>query len=194
MPELAVLSLRARRGQAQALRSGALRIVYYPDPVLLRPAAPVEGTPEDLDEIVAGMRRVMELERGIGLAAPQVGLSKRIVLVNPTGGSEDEVVLINPRITRYYGKKEWGEEGCLSFPQIWASVLRHTMVDVAYVNAEGDDCHLDADGLLARVLQHEIDHLDGQIFVNKMRPADKKTNQARLQELQDRYEALRERS
>lgn len=164
-----------------------MHIVYYPDPVLLNPAAPVDGLPENLDEIVDGMRRVMELERGIGLAAPQVGLSARIMLVNPTGEPEDERILLNPEITRTFGEKVWGEEGCLSFPGIWGEVLRHSDIEVRYTDVEGNEQTLIADDLLARVLQHEIDHLDGKIFVNKMKEADRNRNKARLQELRDRY-------
>ena len=166
-----------------------MHIVYYPDPVLLNPAAPVEELPENLDEIVDGMREVMEMERGIGLAAPQVGLSTRIILVNPTGEPEDEQILINPEITRTFGTKEWAEEGCLSFPGIWGEVMRPSDIEVRYTDLEGNEHTFEAGELLARVLQHEIDHLDGKIFVNKMKEADRNKNKARLQELRDRYAA-----
>lgn len=166
-----------------------MHIVYYPDPVLLNPATPVGELPEDLSEIVDGMRRVMELERGIGLAAPQVGLSRRIILVNPTGEPEDEQILLNPEITRAYGDKVWGEEGCLSFPGIWGEVLRNTDIEVRYTDVAGVEHTMEASDLLARVLQHEIDHLDGKIFVNKMKETDRNRNKARLQELRDRFAA-----
>ncbi len=167
-----------------------LHIVYYPDPVLKRPAAPVGEIPDNIEDIVEGMREVMELEKGIGLAAPQVGLSIRLILVRPGDDPEDELVLINPEITRYKGKKEWGEEGCLSFPGIWGQVLRHPRVEVRYTDLEGAEQTLDAEDLLARILQHEIDHLDGKLFVFKMRPSDRIAAKAQLRDLEERYEIL----
>ena len=168
-----------------------MRIVYYPDPVLMRPAESVDELPENLPEIVDEMRRVMKLERGIGLAAPQVGLSKRLILVNTSGELEDEEILLNPEITRLHGQKEWSEEGCLSFPGIYGSVLRHTHVAVNYHDVDGNPHTMEAEGLPARVLQHEIDHLDGVLFVTKMRPADKILAKQKLKALRDRYDALK---
>lgn len=165
-----------------------MRIVLYPDPVLLKPATPIEELPSNLDEIRDGMRHVMKLERGIGLAAPQVGLSSRLILVNPTGEPEDEMFLLNPEITRFFGEEEWGEEGCLSFPGIYGQVLRHTHVEVSFTDCDGIERQLVAEDLYARVLQHEIDHLDGQIFVNRMRQSDKLLNREPLEELRRRYE------
>jgi peptide deformylase len=166
-----------------------MRIVYYPAPVLLRPAARVEEVPENIEEILAGMREVMELERGIGLAAPQVGLGIQMILVGQTDeDGPEERVLLNPEIIHRSTKKEWGEEGCLSFPGIYGEVLRHLEIEVAYTDLEGQPQTLKADDFLARVLQHEIDHLNGKIFVDKMRPADKLLNRQRLQELVDRFE------
>ena len=168
-----------------------MRIVYYPDPVLLREALPLESPPENFAEIIAGMRHVMKVEKGIGLAAPQIGLSLRLILINETGEEGEEKILINPVIKQRFGKKVWGDEGCLSFPGIWGEVLRHSDVEVSYRNLQFEECSLEAKDLLARVLQHEIDHLDGKIFVTKMREADRKKNRAQLQELKDNYEALK---
>jgi peptide deformylase len=165
-----------------------VRIVLYPEPVLLSSAAPVDALPSNLLEIREGMRHVMKLERGIGLAAPQVGLPSRLILVNPTGEPEDELFLINPEITRSYGEEEWAEEGCLSFPGIYGQVLRHTHVTVRFVDCDGVEQELDAEDLYARVLQHEIDHLDGRIFVDRMTPSDKLLNREALAELRRRFE------
>lgn len=165
-----------------------MRIVLYPDPVLLKLATPIEELPSNLDEIRDGMRHVMKLERGIGLAAPQVGLSSRLILVNPTGEPEDEMFLLNPEITRFFGEEEWGEEGCLSFPGIYGQVLRHTHVEVSFIDCDGIEQQLVAEDVYARVLQHEIDHLDGRLFVNRMRPSDKLLNREALEELRRRYE------
>jgi peptide deformylase len=165
-----------------------VRIVLYPDPVLFKVATPIEELPSNLDEIRDGMRHVMKLERGVGLAAPQVGLSSRLILVNPTGEPEDEMFLLNPEITRFFGEEEWGEEGCLSFPGIYGQVLRHTHIEVSFSDCDGIEQQLVAEDLYARVLQHEIDHLDGRIFVNRMRPSDKLLNREALEELRRRYE------
>lgn len=170
-----------------------MRIVYYPDPVLLKKAETLTAVPENLAEILEGMRHVMQIEKGIGLAAPQVGLSLRILLANPTGKPEDEIVMINPEIVKFYGKRIWKEEGCLSFPEIWGEVLRSEHVDVEYLDPTWTKKTITASDLLARVFQHEIDHLSGILFVTKMRPGDKVANQARLKELREQYEALRAR-
>lgn len=167
-----------------------MQIVYYPDPVLLKNAQdlPTEPLPENLGEVLEGMRHVMEIERGIGLAAPQVGLSWRLLLVNSTGEEDGEIVMINPKLKRFLGKKIWGEEGCLSFPGIWGEVLRHSSVEVEFVDETGQLQTLVADDLLARVIQHEVDHLDGKIFVNKMRDTDRQKAKSRLAELKLRFE------
>lgn len=165
-----------------------MRIVYYPAPVLLSPAARVETVPENIEEILEGMREVMELERGIGLAAPQVGLGLQIILVGQTDeDGPEERVLLNPEIVSRGTKKEWGEEGCLSFPEIYGEVLRYLEIEVGYTDLDGNPQTMKADGFLARVLQHEIDHLNGRIFTDKMRPEDKRRNRERLEELIARH-------
>ncbi|MFT7616622.1 MAG: peptide deformylase [Planctomycetota bacterium] len=166
-----------------------MRIVYYPDPVLLKTAARLEEVPENLDEILEGMRHVMKLERGIGLAAPQVGLSLSILLASPTGEEGDEIVLINPEIVSFQGGKEWAEEGCLSFPGIWGEVYRPIGVLVKYRDENFVEQTIEAGELLARVLQHEIDHLEGKVFINKMRESDRTRNRLKLQEMRDQFDA-----
>ncbi len=168
-----------------------MRIVYFPDPVLLKAAARLEELPDNMDEILEGMRHVMKVEKGIGLAAPQVGLSLSILLASPTGEEGDEIVLINPEIVSTGPKKEWREEGCLSFPGIWGEVYRPMTVTVKYRDEQFVERTIEAHDLLARVLQHEIDHLEGKVFVNKMRESDRLRSKVRLQELRDQYEASR---
>lgn len=166
-----------------------MRIVYFPDPVLLKTAARLEELPDNMGEILEGMRHVMKVEKGIGLAAPQVGLSLSILLASPTGEEGDEIVLINPEIVSFGPKKEWREEGCLSFPGIWGEVYRPMTVVIKYRDEQFNEQTIEADDLLARVLQHEIDHLEGKVFVNKMRESDRKRSKLKLQELRDQYEA-----
>lgn len=176
---------------SNANEKSIMQIVYYPDPVLLKPAAQLAAVPENLEEILTGMRHVMKIERGIGLAAPQVGLSLSILLASPTGEEGDEIVLINPEIVSFQGPKEWAEEGCLSFPGIWGEVYRPTSVTVKYRDENFEEQTIEADELLARVLQHEIDHLEGKVFVTKMRESDRTRNRLKLQELRDRFDAAK---
>jgi peptide deformylase len=131
---------------------------------------------------------LMEAERGIGLAAPQVGWGVRLLLASPDGDRTKPIVLINPEIVKKSGS-EWGEEGCLSFPGIYGDVLRAKKVTVRATDLDGKAIELEAEDLFARVLQHEIDHLDGILFVTKMRATDRKAAQKKLEELRARYEA-----
>ena len=101
---------------------------------------------------------------GVGLAAPQTGKNIRLCVVNT---KEGPICLINPEITKKSWKKEWAEEGCLSIPSIFGQVRRHKNITCKYIDKDKKIIKLDADGLLARVIQHEIDHLDGVLFIDK---------------------------
>lgn len=166
-----------------------MKLALYPDPVLVRPAVPISMVTEEVREKAEAMVPFMELEGGIGLAAPQVSWGVRLVLVSESGTAEDTRVLINPQIVWKGSRTEWGEEGCLSFPKIFGDVLRPQQVRVKATGLDGEEQEIEAEGLFARVLQHEIDHLDGQLFINKMRPADKLANKAKLEELAERFQA-----
>ena len=163
-----------------------MQIVYFPDPVLLRRASPIVTVDDEVRRLVDEMRPLMALEKGIGLAAPQVGWGVRVLLAQPDSAKE-AVVLVNPEITWKSGS-EWGEEGCLSFPGIYGEVLRAQRVRVKATGLDGNPLEVEAEDLLARVLQHEIDHLDGVLFVTKMRPADRAKAKRKLEELKRRYE------
>jgi peptide deformylase len=163
-----------------------LQIVYYPDPILLRRAAPVVAFDDELRRKSEEMVPLMALEKGIGLAAPQVGWSVRLLLAQPDG-EKAPTVLVNPEIVRKSGS-EWGEEGCLSFPGIYGDVLRAKKVVVRAADLAGAPLEIEAEDLYARVLQHEIDHLDGILFVTKMGPADRAQAKKKLEELRRRYE------
>jgi peptide deformylase len=164
----------------------SLQIVYYPDPILLKRAATLVTIDDEVRRKAEEMVPLMALEKGIGLAAPQVGWGVRLLLAQPDGDAP-AVVLINPEITKKSGS-EWGEEGCLSFPGIYGDVLRAKKVWVKAMGLDGKVTELEAEDLYARVLQHEIDHLDGILFVTKMRPADRTQNKRKLEELRRRYE------
>jgi peptide deformylase len=164
-----------------------LQIVYYPDPILLKAASPIVTIDDEVRRKVQEMIPLMALEKGIGLAAPQVGWGVRLLVAQPDPKVEPTVI-VNPEIVSKSGS-EWGEEGCLSFPGIYGQVLRAQKVLVKALGLDGKPLEIDAEDLYARVLQHEIDHLDGVLFVTKMRPADRAQSKKKLDELRRRFES-----
>lgn len=131
-----------------------------------------------LDELGLDMVETMLKNDGIGLAAPQIGENIRAVVINTKDGA---IFMINPAIVKKSLIKEWGEEGCLSVPFVYGQVKRHKNVTCAYAGLDGKEKKLKAQGLLARVIQHEIDHLDGILFIDKAKKlveekTDSKTN------------------
>jgi peptide deformylase len=144
-------------------------IVKYPDPVLAKPGEPVTEFDEDLRTLVSEMFDSMYAAHGIGLAAPQIGLSKRITVidVNFKKDPADKLVLINPEIIEREGK-QFEEEGCLSLPEIREKVNRAARVKVRAQNVAGEWFEVEGGELLARALQHEIDHLDGVLFLDRL--------------------------
>ncbi|MBR6901834.1 MAG: peptide deformylase [Synergistaceae bacterium] len=137
-------------------------IKKYPDPVLKKVAGPVEVFDEELEKFVKKLFATMRVYDGVGLAAPQVGVLKRIAVVEYEGKS---YVLINPKIIDRKGTQET-EEGCLSFPGIFAKFLRSEWVKVEAQNEKGETQILEGEGYLARAFQHETDHLNGKVFID----------------------------
>lgn len=176
-----------------------LDLVYWPHPVLRQKAAPVlpEEFGEELERYAEAMIRVMHESNGIGLAAPQVARGKRMLVVTPSTKGGDEIVVCNPRILDQHGE-QIGDEGCLSFPGITGKVRRAEQVTVECQDARGNKVVHDAEGLFSRCLQHEIDHLDGVLFIRKMSPAGKIRAKRKLKELENKwapiYEAAAKRS
>ncbi|MDR1732156.1 MAG: peptide deformylase [Synergistaceae bacterium] len=144
-----------------ALKEESLTIRVFPDPILKIPATPVERFDDRLASFVDRMRLAMELHDGVGLAAPQVGVSKRIALVSFEGVL---YVLINPVLLGQEGEQE-GEEGCLSFPGIYAAVKRPASIRVTARDLTGEERLYEPEGFLARAFLHEMDHLDGRLFI-----------------------------
>lgn len=144
-------------------------IRLYPDPVLRVVCPPVERFDGELAELVEDMVETMYAAPGVGLAAPQVGVERRVTVVDPSAGEEAGLlqVLVNPEIERSEGR-ETDLEGCLSLPAITEKVDRAARISVDAFDAEGRPIHLEAEGLLARVIQHEVDHLDGVLFVDRL--------------------------
>jgi peptide deformylase len=143
-----------------------LPIVKYPDPVLQRMAQPVTEFNQELRTLVDDMFESMYAAEGIGLAAPQVGVSKRLTVIDLSFKKrpEDKLVLVNPEIILREGK-QLEDEGCLSLPKIRAKVSRAAKVIVRAQDVEGKWFEKDAETLLSRCIQHEIDHLDGILFI-----------------------------
>lgn len=158
-------------------------LTLYPDPLLRRPALPVADFDEELRAVVVGMFERMYASKGVGLAAPQVGIKKRILVLNATGETQDEIVLVNPRILGRSGPTTWLEEGCLSFPGIYAEVERPEDCRVQAFTLDGTPIERDFAGFTSRIVQHEYDHLEGVLLVDRMSPADKLRHKAALEEL-----------
>jgi peptide deformylase len=167
-----------------------LRLVTYPGPVLRKQAKSITSVDGKLIEIAGEMFAVMYENSGIGLAAPQVGLSKRLLVLDIRQDGFPDYIMINPRITRREGSVE-AEEGCLSVPELFGEVDRAELVEVAYIDRDGEEQILEAEGLLARAIQHEIDHLNGVLFIDRLEKSQRKALEQQLREL---AEATKERN
>ncbi|MCW5963082.1 MAG: peptide deformylase [Bryobacterales bacterium] len=148
------------------------KVVKYGDPVLETPAEPVEDFGSDeLRQLVEDMFETMYANKGVGLAAPQIGISKRLAVVDTSGGEDPELrrVLINPEISYREGRVV-DEEGCLSIPGFRENVSRAQAVVVKSKDIYGNDVDVPAEDLMARAFQHEIDHLNGILFLRHISP------------------------
>ncbi len=148
-----------------------LRIFHYPEPVLKVKAAPIETIDDDLRRLAADMAETMYAAPGVGLAAPQVGVSRRLVVLDcaPHDQAPQLLTVINPEIVAREGEA-FEEEGCLSVPGYYARIERSAQVRVRFTDLDGKGRELEADGLWAICFQHEIDHLDGILFVDHLSP------------------------
>ncbi|MBK7996200.1 MAG: peptide deformylase [Blastocatellia bacterium] len=148
-----------------------LPIVKYGELVLTKKAAPVTEFNEELQELVKNMFETMYAAPGVGLAAPQIGVSKRLFVMDCSGGKnpEEKLVLINPEIVQTEGKQT-GDEGCLSFPNIYFEVTRPKRLVARAFDATGKEFTIDAMDLTARCIAHENDHLNGELFIQYLGP------------------------
>jgi peptide deformylase len=146
-----------------------LKIVKYPEPVLQQPGEPVTEFNDELRKLAADMFETMYAEQGIGLAAQQVGVAKRVTVIDLSCGKDPEqkLVLVNPEIIEREGK-QYEEEGCLSFPEIREKVQRAATVKIRAQDLKGKWFEMEGEELLSRCFQHEIDHLDGMLFIFRM--------------------------
>ena len=161
-------------------------IVKFGDPVLEREADLITDfdTP-DLDKLVADMFESMYAAKGVGLAAPQIGIGKKIAVIDISNGErpEDKLVLINPKILKVEGKQV-GEEGCLSIPGFREQVRRGKHVTARAQNAKGVEFEITGEDLLARALIHEIDHLHGKLYITQISPLKRDLMKRKIKKLQ----------
>jgi len=172
-----------------------VRIVKYPHPALRHTSKPLKRVDTELKKIIGEMLELMYAGRGIGLAANQVDLPYRMFIVNPEGDAkakDQEFVFINPVIIRRSGTAE-AEEGCLSLPEIFAPVRRSDKVVVSAYNLAGDEVRYELSGLAARTVQHEYDHLDGVLFIDRLSDSGKLLVKEALGELELEFKGLRKR-
>ena len=162
-----------------------LKIVKYPEPVLSQPGEPVTEFDDKLRKFVADMFETMYAAQGIGLAAPQVSVPKRITVIDLSMGKipADKLVLINPEIIEREGK-QYEEEGCLSFPDIREKIQRAFKVAIRAQDEHGKWFEMDGEELLSRAFQHEIDHLDGVLFLTRMSPLKRDLNLRKIRKMQ----------
>jgi peptide deformylase len=162
-----------------------LTIVKYPDPILSQPGEPVTEFNAELRKLVADMFETTYANQGVGLAAPQVGVSKRITVIDVSMGKvpKDKLVLINPEIIFREGRA-YEDEGCLSFPEIREKVVRAAKVGVRAQDEHGKWFELDGEELLSRCMQHEIDHLDGILFLFRMSALKRSLNLRKIRKMQ----------
>ena len=162
-----------------------LKIVKYPEPILSQPGEPVTEFNAELRKLVADMFETTYANQGIGLAAPQVGASKRVTVIDVSMGknAKDKLVLVNPEIIFSEGKL-YDEEGCLSFPDIREKVVRAAKVRIRAQNEHGKWFEMDGEDLLARAFQHEIDHLDGVLFLFRMSALKRSLNLRKIRKMQ----------
>lgn len=143
------------------LLDAGLKILHYPNPTLKKISTPVEIFDSELEDFVNRLFKVMRINNGVGLAAPQVGVLKRIAVIEYEGKS---YTLINPKLIEKSGLQD-SEEGCLSFPGIYANVKRPEKVKIETCNLKGEKIILEAEDFTARAFLHEMDHLDGKLFI-----------------------------
>ena len=163
----------------------SLKLRYYGDPVLRRKAASVAAVGPEIRDLIRGMFECMYRERGVGLAAPQVGVSQRIFVVDveEESGERKKFALVNPAMVKKTGSIV-GEEGCLSIPGIHADVKRFEEVVFEALDEQGAPVAVRGKGLLARALQHELDHLDGILFIDRLSAIRRKLLESKLARMQ----------
>jgi peptide deformylase len=157
-----------------------LPILRYPDSRLHTIAKPVREVDERIRRLVDDMLETMYAAEGVGLAATQVDVHERVIVIDTSETRDDPRVLINPELVWASEEMSFSDEGCLSVPQVYDKVQRHARVRVRALNRDGQSCEFDAEGLLAVCVQHEMDHLVGKVFVEYLSPLKRNRIKARM--------------
>jgi len=168
----------------------ALPLILYPDPRLRKACTPFETFDDTLRLLAEEMLRIMTAKRGVGLAGPQVGILRRIFVCNPTGQPADALVCVNPELVDLVGSAE-AEEGCLCMPGVYVPVRRAERCVIRAYDVEGRPFERSAEGLPARIWQHETDHLDGVLILDRTSTVGKMAVRSLLRELEKRHKPLR---
>ncbi|MBA2649504.1 MAG: peptide deformylase [Legionella sp.] len=165
------------------------KIIYLPDPRLRQVAKAIDVFDDALQELISDMFETMYNARGVGLAAPQIGISLQLSVIDVIGDKSNQLVIINPEIVSSTGQKDF-EEGCLSVPGAYDKVVRAEKVTVKALDRNGKPFEIQADGLLAECLQHEIDHLNGKLFIDLLSPLKRMMARKKL----DKYKRAKARN
>lgn len=146
-----------------------LNILHFPDPQLRKKATPIKTVDEDIQNLAKNMLETMYANHGIGLAATQVNIQQRLVVIDLSENKDQPIYLVNPEILQLEGNIP-SQEGCLSIPEYYDTVNRAEKISYCYQDLRGKQIELTASGLLSVCIQHEIDHLDGKLFVDYLSP------------------------
>lgn len=174
-----------------SIEPSKLRIVLYPDPVLRLKAKPISAITDEVRAVAQRMIELMHEAPGIGLAAPQVGLSWRLFVACPSTDPKDDMVFINPVLVEPGRTLDDYEEGCLSLPQITGEIRRPKTITIEATALDGKPVRMTSDDLPARVWQHEYDHLQGTLILDRMAPIDRMACERQLKELEADYNSKR---
>jgi peptide deformylase len=166
-----------------------LKIIQYPDPRLKRASVEIIAFDAELRALATRMLELMREAKGVGLAAPQVGRNVRLFVMNPTGEAGDDRIYVNPVLSDPQDGEEEAEEGCLSLPDIHADVLRNKSMRMDAFDLQGKPLTETQKDFIARVWQHEIDHLNGTLLIDRMGPLAKMAARKTLRELEEKYAA-----
>ena len=159
------------------------KILHYPDPRLRRKALPVDTVDDEIRTLIDDLAETMYQAPGIGLAAPQIDVSKRVLILDISEARNELRVFVNPELLTQEGEQTM-EEGCLSVPGVYDEVTRAEKVTVRALDRDGKPFELEADGLLAACVQHEIDHLDGKLFVDYLSRLKQRRTRKKLEKQQ----------